>query len=181
MITWLQQNLGPLLELSEQNISLFAMILRALLTYFFGILVLNYVNKRFLGERTPFDIILRFIIGSALANAITGSSPYWSTLGMVMFIVLLNWLLSLMSFYHRPLEKLLKGNAVTLYKDGEFRWKVMRSYHFTQDDILSEIRSAGLFTLHEIEQIVLEGNGEIHVIPKRNCTVHKKAHIQDDD
>lgn len=172
--------LDRVLDLHQTNISVSAMMTRVFIVYVFGIIVLNVVNKRFVGERTPFDIILRFLIGSSLANAIVGSSPYFETLGMVLFIVLLHWTLSLACFYSRMLEKILKGKTEILYRHGKFNWQLMRKYHLTQEDIMSEVRKdAGLTKLKEVKEIFVEDSGEISIIPLKDKTVHATEDLDD--
>jgi uncharacterized membrane protein YcaP (DUF421 family) len=167
------QHIDWLFGLSQIHISLLNMVARALLIYVLGIIILNLINKRFIGEKTPFDIILIFLIGSSLANAVTGNSPYFPTLGMVFCIILVNWLLSLFSFYNQTAEKILKGVPVTLYKNGKLHWKAMRLYHFTHDDLISEVRKdSGLLTLDEVQEIILENSGEISVIPKKDTKIY---------
>lgn len=181
MFTVFCETLTALLELNKENISLTAMILRILIVYGFGIIVLNVINKRFLGEKTPLDIILRFVIGSCLANAIVGSSPYFETLGMVFVIVIVHWLLSLACFYNRTIDRLLKGKTEILYAQGVLNWRVMKRYHLTEEDIMSEIRkTAGLVHLKDVHKIFIEDSGEVSVIPKNHNHTSINAHLNDD-
>jgi uncharacterized membrane protein YcaP (DUF421 family) len=167
MFEALHQHLEHLLGLNAPELLFVHMGARVLMVYVAGIFILNVINKRFIGENTPFDIVLRFIIGSSLASAIVGGSPFWPTLGMVFFIVLVNWLLSLLSFYSRTIEKLLKSEAHVVYKNGKFLRKPMRRYHITEEDLLSEIRKdCGLKSFDEVDEILIEGSGEFSVIPK---------------
>ena len=160
--------LDYLLGLTHNSITLWHMIFRITLVFVLGILVLNKLNKRFLGEKTPFDIILRFVIGSSLASAITGGAPYLPTLGMVLFIICFHWVLSYLSLYNRAIDTLIKGKSVLLFKDGKFQMQAMVKYHFTIEDIKSEIRKdAGIADVAQIDQVILENSGEISVIPKK--------------
>jgi len=177
MFDALYHSIEQTLGLGVEELLLMHMVSRVLMVYVAGIFILNVINKRFIGENTPFDIILRFIIGSSLANAIVGSSPFWPTLGMVFFIVLLNWFLSLLSFYSRFIEKILKSEPHNLFHQGKFMWKAMKKYHVTQEDILSEVRKdSGLASLDDVAGVILEGSGEFSVIPKPHtrATNHHK-------
>lgn len=181
MFAHLYAYLEHILELSDENISVVAMIMRILIVYAFGIVILNVFNKRFIGERSPFDIILRFVVGSCLANAIVGSSPYFETLGMVFFIIAFHWILSFICFYSKFIERMLKGKATILYRNGTFDWKAMRYYHLTQEDILSEIRkNAGLTTLTAIDTIFLEDSGEVSIISRKKSKIHALQDIAED-
>jgi len=180
MFAELYQSIDQSLGLHVNELLLVHMIARVLIVYVMGIFILNVINKRFIGENTPFDIVLRFIIGSSLANAIVGSSPFWPTLGMVFFIVLLNWLLSLLSFYSRLIERILKSEPHRLFYHGKFMWKVMKKYHITEEDLLSEVRKdSGLSSLDDVSEVVLEGSGEFSVMPKQGAHTHRNKTQQE--
>lgn len=183
MLNFIYENLDNLFGLSNNILTLYHMIYRVSIVYIFGIIVLNFVNKRFIGEKTPFDIILRFIIGSSLANAITGSSPFFATLGMVFFIIILNYILSLITLYSDFADKLLKGRAIILFQKNHFDLTQMRRYHFSKEDLLSEIRKLiGSDNLTNIKTIMLENSGEISVILKEDSKkIHTNNHNSQDD
>jgi uncharacterized membrane protein YcaP (DUF421 family) len=171
-----------LLGLTNNSITLWHMILRILIIYIFGILILTSLNRRFLAEKTPFDIILRFVIGSSLASAITGGAPYLPTLGMVLFIICVHWVLSLLSLYNKQIDVLIKGRAVLLFKDGKYQTKAMMKHHFTIEDIKSEIRKeTGIADVAQVDQVILENSGEISVIPKKRTNSHASLKTDDPD
>lgn len=59
--------LNWLLVLDQEKLALSHMVLRALIVYILGVILIR-LDKRFIGERTAFNTILRFLIGSALAK-----------------------------------------------------------------------------------------------------------------
>lgn len=169
-----------LFGLDVHDIGLGHMIARAILVYIVGITVI-LLNRRFIGEHTNFDTILRFIIGSSFASAIVGSSPFFPTLGAMLFLVFMNWILSAISFYSPVLEKLIKGQENILFTNGAIDWQVMQRHHLTQDDLLSEVRKkTGLTAFENIDRIFLENSGEISIIPKVPMRIAGDNEVEED-
>lgn len=166
------------LGLSQTSLTIFHMMYRALFVYMSGMLII-ILNKRFVGERTSFDLMLKFIIGNTLANGITGNSPFFATLAAVLVMVMLNWCISYVTFHSKLLERIIKGCPIVLFENKKLNWNAMAKVHVTQEDIDLELRKSGLENLTQVKLIVFESTGEITVIA--NDYQRKVAFAQDDD
>lgn len=181
MFEALYGNLDYLLGLSQSKIGYMHMILRGLFVYCSGVLII-LVNRRFVGERTPIDMMLKIIIGSILANAITGDTPFFPTLAVSLFLVFLNWALSFAAFWSHTIEKFVKGSPIVLYKNKKLQWPAMQNLHVTKDDVMSELRkNAGLTQLDQAQEIIFENTGDISVIPQAKEPIQKITHRSNDD
>lgn len=158
-------DLNALLGLSLTQLSLKHMLARAFFAYVFGIVVI-LLNRRFIVALSPVDIVVKLMIGTALAGAIVGVSPYFETLAMVAFLVFLNWLLSLLSFYNSFINRFFSGKKEILFKDSHIIKSALRSNFITEEALMHAVRKRGLKTLDQVEVIFVESNGEISVIPK---------------
>ncbi len=175
------ETLNWLLGLDQQWLELSHMILRALIVYALGIVLIRF-DKRFIGERTAFDTILRFLIGSALANGITGNSSYFPTVGMALFLVFLNRFIAWLSFYSKAAEKIVKGSNDILYKNNDIQWPAMQRNLITEDDLLSDVRkNAGLSELKQVKEVIFENSGDISIIPKASQRTSNHRRNQEDE
>jgi len=147
--------------------ALFFMTIRGIIVYLFGITLTRF-NKKLFGIRTPFNFILFIMLGSIFANAILYADTFIHTLGTVLILMLLNGLITVLSYYVPVIELFVKGSPSQLVKNGEIQWDEMRKEFITQRELLTELHSK-LHT-HDLNKIAaanLESDGTIEFIEKR--------------
>lgn len=150
---------------TEFTLSFFHILTRALFAYIVGI-TLILLNRHFVAEISSFDIIIKLMIGTALAGAIVGVSPYFATIAMVSLLVFFNWVLSYISYYSDTVDRLLSGKLQVIYKDDHFQHKAMRRNFIRRDDVMRTLREKGIKDINEVELIYLERSGNMSVIEK---------------
>lgn len=143
-------------------------VLRALVIYLAGLLILRFGQHRFLGKNTAFDIVLGFILGSMLSRAVNGSAALGPTVLACAALVALHWLFAYGSFRSRRLGSLVKGDVRQLVRGGEIDWDAMRRVQISQRDLEEAMRSdARMDDLSQIEAAFFERSGRISFVPKR--------------
>ena len=161
----ISQGLG--LEVDE--LALWHMAIRAVVVYVAALAMVRLGEKRFRGENTAFDLILGIILGSVVSRAVTGSAPFFPTLGAGFVLVGLHWLFSVLAFHSDRFGTLVKGSHRTLVKDGEILWDEMQASHITENDLLDALRTqANIADVGEVKEARLERGGSISVIPKES-------------
>ena len=61
---------------------------------------------------------------------------------------------------------MVSGSPVLLIKDGKIIEKEMKKQEYMIEDIMSQIRSRGVFKIQDVAYAILETNGNLSVIPK---------------
>lgn len=154
-----------LLGLDADELTVLHMTVRAVVVYVVALLMLRLGEKRFLGKNTAFDVILGIILGSVVSRAITGSTPFFPTLGAGLVLILLHWLFAVLAFHSDWFGTWVKGNARLLVKDGQIDWTAMRKSSISEKDLMSALRSqANIATLDEVQEARLERSGDISVL-----------------
>ncbi len=144
------------------------MLVRSFIVYFFGIILVQ-LHSRFFGLKTGHDRILRITVGSIFANIIIGRAPFLFSIGATLFLVGLNWILTLLSVHSQKLERFFKGTHQELIRNGKIIWKNMRANYITKDELMESIRlKGGASHVEDVEKAVLENDGEISVIAVKN-------------
>ena len=152
------------LEITSEALTFMHLSLRAFLVYFIGMLLIR-IQGQFMGINTPFTYMLNFIMGSLLANAIVGDGAYFPTLGMCLFIAVLNWIIALLCYYAPAAERFFKGEADLLVKDGKILWKNMRRNLITKDELMESVHKFTLSDdLSRVKKAYFENSGEITII-----------------
>jgi uncharacterized membrane protein YcaP (DUF421 family) len=147
-------------------IKLSNMLVRAVIIYLFGVSLARF-NKKLLGLRTPFNFILFVMIGSISANAIAVRAFFLPTLCTLLFLTMLNGLITTLSFYFPVVERLVKGGETVVVKDGRVRWEAMAQDLITERELMNELR-AKLHTndIKEVKLATLTSDGSISFVRK---------------
>lgn len=162
-IDWLTALIGS----HAAPISLDQMIVRALIIFFYGVLMLRLSTPRmFGGHATPIDIVLSIIIGSNLSRTLTGSAPFVEVMVTTTLLVVLHALLSWAAARWRPLANVVKGSAEVLVKDGRVFDANMHAHAIGRRDLREAIRDAGGRGIDQVELATLERGGDINVVLK---------------
>lgn len=142
-------------------------ILRSLIVYVFLLIMFRLLGKRQVGQMTPFDLIVLLILSNVLQNAMIG--PDNSVVGGLIgatTVLAANWVLSRITFDNPRLERVIEGVPTLLIHDGKFVEENLRRETISRDDLLSNLRSQGCFTLAEVHAAVLEPSGKISLLKR---------------
>lgn len=161
----IERVLDGLLGLQVEDLRLAHMALRAVVVYIAALIMVRMGEKRFLGKNTAFDVILGIIFGSVVSRAITGSSPFFPTLGAGLVLILLHWLFAAIAFRSDQFGNWVKGASRILAQDGKIRWAEMSKSNISEKDLMSALRTqANIDSLDEVQEARLERSGDISVL-----------------
>jgi len=145
---------------------------RAAVIFFYALVMLRLSGKRTFAHWSALDIVVSFIIGSALARAMTGSAPFPGTLAAAAVMVLLHVLISHALARDGKLARLIEGNPVDLVDHGVINHEVRKRHMIAMTDLQQAMREEGLDWpkgLENVKRVTLEPNGKISVIKKDPC------------
>lgn len=161
--TWISWVLG----LGEEELGTRHMSARAVVVFVFAVVIVRLGKKRFISKNTAFDVILGVMLGSILSRAITGQSPFVSTLFAAAVMVGMHWLLAQCAYRWSTFGTVIKGKTRTLVRNGEVDWNAMSQCDLSRGDLLEALRlKAGMTDWQDVKEARLERNGEISVIRK---------------
>ena len=151
--------------------SLLNITITGIVTFISLIVLLRIAGKRTLTKMNAFDFIMTFTIGSALATTITSDSTTISegvtALAVIIFVqYIIAWLEVRSDFF----QKLIKAKPSVLYHNGEFLDKTMREERITKVEVLAAMRYSGLADPSQAMLVLMETDGQLSVIPKRQDT-----------
>jgi uncharacterized membrane protein YcaP (DUF421 family) len=145
------------------------LVIRGLAVYLFLLVIFRISGKRSLRNATTFDFVLLLIVAETTQQALVGEDA--SVTGAFLLIVVLvgtDVLLSLVKRWLPRVDRLLEGQAIVILRDGVPLKRRMHIERVDDDDILSAAReSRGLERLSDIARAVLEKNGAISIVPRR--------------
>jgi uncharacterized membrane protein YcaP (DUF421 family) len=157
--------LGP--DGKATELTLLQISLRGSLIFIVGLALVRIGDRRSLSEKTAFDAIFIVLIGSMLSRAINGTAPFFTTIAAGIVLMFVHRACAFGACKSHAFGKLLKGEAVTLVRDGKVDRDQMRSCLVSDHDFEEDLRLDG--KTEDVSTIALarlERSGDISFIKK---------------
>ena len=166
-------------KLFVPTVSLPELFIRGSVTYLSLFALLRFVLVREAGAVSITDLLVVVLIADAAQNAMAGG--YRSiTDGLILVATIIFWSYALDWLgYHVPkIGRILRPPPLLLVKNGKILHRNMRRELVTMEELMSELRQAGMEDLSQIEKVYLEGDGTFSVIRKDEQEVKKREKKQ---
>jgi uncharacterized membrane protein YcaP (DUF421 family) len=147
--------------------SLLEIFLRGTLVYLSLFVLLRVVLKRQRGGVAFTDLLVIVLIADAAQNAMAGN--YTSVPdGLLLILVIVGWAYSLDWLGYRVpwVQRLVHPKGVYLVRNGQLVRRNLAKENVTDDELWSQLRSQGVDELDEVEEVILEGDGQLSVVRK---------------
>jgi uncharacterized membrane protein YcaP (DUF421 family) len=145
------------------------LVIRAVVVFFFILLVTRVVGRRELSSLQPFDLILLVVTGDLVQQGITQSDQsVTGTMTVISTIALLSVAVSWISFRFARIRPVTGGEPIVLVQDGRLIARNLRRERITVADIEEEARASQVRSIAELEWAILEDDGKISCIPRRS-------------
>ncbi len=144
---------------------------RGTVMYFGILLLLRFVLKRETSTLNRSDLLVAVLIADAAQNGM--ADDYRSvTDGLLLVATILLWTYALdwLSYRFQWARRLVQADPLILYRDGQLFRRHMRQELITYEELLTSVREAGYADLNEIQEIYMEGNGALSVVPLRQSS-----------
>lgn len=148
---------------------LYALIFKTIICYGFLFLILKVMGKREVGELSMFDIVCYLVIAELFSlslNDIDNSILY--SLIPVMIIVILQIFIAKISLKSRKWRKYMEGVPSFLIYNGKIDMNEMKKNRYNIDDLFLQLRNQNIQSPEEVQFAILENNGNLNIITKKN-------------
>lgn len=140
-------------------------VLRATAVFFMLFLLLRLLGKRQLGQMTPFEFVSLVVVGDFVQQAVThndysvtGAALAVGTFGF--WALILGWI----GYRSRRWRHFLDGEPRVLVRQGKVIEEMLDRDKIPVEEMLSEMRLAGIASIDDVEWAILETNGKISFI-----------------
>ncbi len=142
---------------------------RTLVVFGFGVLLVRWGARRFMGRNSGFDLVITFILGSVLSRGINGQASFFPTLWASLLLMLLHRLVSFLACRSHRISCLVKGRAQLVVRDGRMDERALRAALLSHDDLFENLRMNGnVGRPEDAAEAWFERNGSISVIRRKN-------------
>lgn len=152
----------------DLSVGIGELVVRSAAVYIFLFVVIRWLGKKQVGELAPFDLIVLLIISETVQNAMIGDDK--SLLGGLVCagtVFALAQLMNRLSWSSKRMARLLEGTPKILIRHGSRCKPVMDSELVTISELTEALRRHGCTSIAEVRLAVLENDGSISVIRRK--------------
>lgn len=140
-----------------------------LLAYLILIFMLRVSGKRTLSKMNAFDFVITIALGSCLATvALDKSVPLADGASVFLLLILLQFIITWLSVRIDKVKKIITCTPTLLLYKGEMLKDVMKKERVTIQEMYVIARKNGFTDLKQIDAIVMETTGDLHLIASIN-------------
>jgi uncharacterized membrane protein YcaP (DUF421 family) len=144
-------------------------VLRAVAIYVLVMVLVRVSGKRAVGQFTPFDLVLLILIGNAVQNGMNGGdNSLTGALLLAGTLIVLNYGIAWVTSRSHRIERAVEGVPQVLARDGRIFHEVLRRELVSDDDFHKALRQHQLAEASEVALALLETNGSISVVPRKD-------------
>ena len=142
-------------------------VIRASIIFFLLFVLLRVIGKRQLGQMTPFEFVGLIVLGDFVQQAVT-HNDFSITAAMLAVVTFAFWSLVFGWIAYRSKwgRKWFESKPLVLVRDGEFIDEARVHDLLPREEVLGEMRLAGIEKLDQVKWAILESNGKISFIKK---------------
>ena len=155
------------------------LIIRVIIIYILILFVFRLMGKRQIGQMQPFELVLTLIIADLATIPMAEISvPILNGIVPLLMLVVFHFLLTTLTRISHNFSKFISGKPVIIVTPKGIDYVALKKLNITIDDLFEAIRSAGCFSLSEVEYAIMETNGEVSVMPKNSPATCEDLNIQ---
>ena len=145
-------------------------LLRTVIIYIILIGTMRLMGKRQLGELEISELVTTLLLSEIAAAPIGDPTiPVIYAVIPLITILTLEITLSIILLKCPRLKNIASARPSILIRHGKVDQKELKRIRISIDELISEIRQTGLSSFAEVDYAILEQNGKISVIPRKNA------------
>ncbi len=142
-------------------------LIRALILYIVVICSVRLMGKRQLGELQPSELVITILISNIATLSLEDTDTplmrgILPVLALVCFEVIMSWA----SLKSVRLRRMISGSPKIIIREGVIDQEMLHALRFSVDDLMTSLRTNGVFHIGEVQFAIVETNGAVSVYQK---------------
>ncbi len=142
-------------------------LIRALILYVVVVCAVRLMGKRQLGELQPSELVITILISNIATLSLEDTDTpllrgILPVLALVCFEVIVSW--GTLKSVH--LRRWISGSPKIIIREGVIDQEMLHALRFSVDDLMTALRSNGVFYVGEVQFAIVETNGSVSVYQK---------------
>lgn len=156
-------------------------VIRSVISFFALLLFVRLMGKQQVAQLTFFDYVVGITIGSIASTlSVQVNENLLATLAGLATWAILAILLAVLSLHSVRLRKIVDGDATIVVANGKILEANLKKIRIPIEQLLSELRTQGVFTISDVEFAMFEPGGKISIQkkPEKQPLTPKELNIQ---
>lgn len=153
-------------------IEAFKIIPRSVVSLIVLFLITKLMGKKQVSELSLFDYVIGISIGNYTAEMVMNFDyQYINGIIAILTFGIISYLVSVLTMKSMSLRRFLIGVPTIIIDEGKISLEALKNAKLDINDFLEQCRGEGYFDVSEISSAILEVNGKISILPKRDYQV----------
>lgn len=143
-------------------------IIRSSLLVIILFLIMKWLGKKQLSQLTFFEYIVGITIGSIAAEISTGlERSFLHGLYSMLVWSIIPFVAGLIALKNKKARDFIEGQSTVVIKDGKVQEDHLIKEKYSSEELLQLLRNKNVFNVADVEFAVLEENGDLNVLLKK--------------
>lgn len=156
-------------------------ILKSIFVYVYLICLLRFLGKKEFSQLSIFDFVVFLIIAEMMTMSF---DEEWiemiDSIIATFSLVLIDKCCSRLAMQSKKIRDLLEGKPTYIIYQGKIDQKAMKKLNYNVDSLCQQLRSQQIGSVSEIQYAILETNGDLSILTKKDSkVVHPEPLILD--
>ena len=130
------------------------------------------MGKKQVSELSLFDYVIGISIGNYTAEMVMNFDyQYINGIIAILTFGIISYLASVLTMKNMSLRRFLIGVPTIIIDEGKISLEALKKAKLDINDFLEQCRGEGYFDVSEISSAILEVNGKISILPKRDYQI----------
>lgn len=145
-------------------------VIRTIILYIVVTVAMRLMGKRQIGDMQPNELVVTLLISEIAAIPLQDTDqPVSVGIAAIFVLVFLEIVISILSMKSFTVRKILNGRSIVIIKNGVIDQQAMRDVRMTVVDLIEMLRGQNVFNITDIAFAVLEVNGNLSVLLKKDA------------
>lgn len=150
--------------------------IRSLATFVVLLIVMRLMGKRQIGEMQPFELVLTLLIAELACIPMADISvPLVYGIAAILAVFILHQLLSVIEQTSRAAKRIISGKPSLVLNKNGVDFAELRRNNMDVEDLIESMRSAGYYSLDDLDYAIFESNGKLSAKEKIDYDRKKTA------
>ena len=152
----------------EQNYIMIVVFIRVLIIYITVLVFLRLIGKRQIGEMQPYEVVITLIIADLATLPMSDSNiPLLHGILPLAVLVLIHFLITFLTRKNIKIRRIMSGRPIVVISPKGLEYQAFKDLNINIDDLIEMLRQNGYYSFEQVLYAIIETNGKISVIPKR--------------
>ena len=139
-------------------------LIRTLILYFVVVFSVRLMGKRQLGELQPSELVITILVSNIATLSLEDEEiPLLHGILPILVLVCFEVLISQVSLKSERIRRWISGSPKVLIRGGVIDQQMMRELRFSVDDLMTSLRTNGVFDIADVQYAIVETNGTVSV------------------